>query len=153
MNKKQLTDFLLAARTKTYAGSGGKVKPALKGSKQLEHRKGKLLYRDIYYTGNGIFSGIETIYSGVKPVWSMAYWGDFKKMTEEEVDGVLRAALIAKWKTARTWRSAHWKEGVYEYVCEPDFKGSIVKMADMEKIRKNKKQVYFLVYAGGTLVK
>jgi len=69
------------------------------------------------------------------------------------VDGVLRAALIAKWKTARTWRSAHWKEGVYEYVCEPDFKGSIVKMAGMEKIRKNKKQVYFLVYAGGTLVK
>ena len=83
----------------------------------------------------------------------MAYWGDFKKMTEEEVDGVLRAALIAKWKMVRTWRSARWKEGKYEYVCEPDFKGSIVKMAGMEKIRKNKKQVYFLVYAGGTLVK
>ncbi len=153
MNKKKLVNFLLRARTKTYAGNGGKVKPLLKDSKQLEYKEGEWLYRDVYYGGNGIFAGIEAIYFKSKAVWSMSYYGNFKKMAEKEVDLILRTALLEKWKTARTWRAVKWTRRNYKYVCTPDFKGSVEEMAGSERIFRNKKEVYKFFYAGGLLVK
>ena len=152
MDKEKLTKFLLKARTKTYAGSGGKVKPAFAGSDQLEYAEGDLLYRDVYYTGNGIFMGLETVYAGEKPVLSVSYYGNFKKMTEEEVDGVLRQALLAESETARTWKKAEWKKGEYEYTCDPDADGmSIDEFAGLERILKNGEEVYRFFYAGGLI--
>ncbi len=55
-NKEKILPFLLRARTKTYAGKGGDVKPAFNGSKQLEHKEDKWFYRDVFYVGNGIFT-------------------------------------------------------------------------------------------------
>jgi hypothetical protein len=153
VNRKKLVDFLLGARTKTYAGGRGKVKPILKGSKQLEYKKGEWFYRDVYYGGNGIFVGIETIYFKNKAVWSMSYYGNFKKMTEKEVDLVLRVALLKNWKTARTWKRAALEKGKYTYVCEPDFGGSVEEMGGSEYIFKNKKEVYKFFYTGGILLK
>ncbi len=151
MDKKRLTDFLLKARTKTYAGGGGKVKPALGGSDQLEYREGDWLYRDVYYNGNGIFMGLETVYFNKSAVWGMSYYGNYKKMTEKEVDLVLRGALIKNWKTARMWHKAKWTKGEYKYVCEPDFKGSINEMGGFENITKKGKEIYHFFYAGGLL--
>ena len=153
MNRHALTAFLLKARTKTYAGSGGKVAPVLKDSDQLEYREGDWLYLDVYYTGNGIFMGLETVYLKDKAMWSMSYYGNFKGMTEKEVDLVLKKALMEKWETARTWQKVEWAEEEYRYVCEPDFEGSIEEMAGAEKILKNGKEVYRFFYAGGLLVK
>ena len=149
MDKRKLTDILLKARTKTYAGEGGEVESAFNGSKQLEYREKDWLYRDIFYVGNGKFMGLETVYHKDKPVWSMSYYGNFEKMTEEEVDKILRKALVENWKTTRIWRKVEWKHGEYKYVCTPDFPGSIDEMAGMEKIFKKGKEVYFLFYAGG----
>ncbi len=153
MDNKKLFDFLLEARTKTYAGNGGKVKPILKDSKQLEYKKENWFYRDIYYVGNGIFVGIETIYLKNKAVWSMSYYGNFKKITEREIDSILRVALLENWNTARIWKQVKWERGNYKYICTPDFKGSVKKMAGLERILKNKKEVYKFFYAGGILVK
>lgn len=153
MNKTLLTNFLLKARTKTYAGNVGKVKPILRDSKQFEYKKGGWLYRDVYYTGNGIFTGIEVVYFKNKAVWGMPYYGNFKKMTEKEVDLILRTALLENWKTARTWKSVKWRKGNYEYVCTPDFKGSVKEIAGSERIFRNKKEVYKFFYAGGLLSK
>jgi len=47
-NKKKLVEFLLKARTKTYAGERGGVKSALEGSKQMEYKEGDWLYRDVF---------------------------------------------------------------------------------------------------------
>lgn len=153
MNKNELIKFLLKARTKTYAGTGGKVKPVFKDSNQLEYREGNWFYRDIYYTGKGIFTGLEAVYFQDKAVWSMPYYGNFKKMTEEEVDSVLRKALLDNWKTARTWQKTEWQKGDYKYICEPDFEGSIEEMTGVERILKNNDEVYYFFYAGGLLVK
>lgn len=149
----KLTNFLLKSRTKTYASGGGKVKPAFKDAEQLEYKEGDWFYRDVYYTGNGIFMGLETIYFKNKAIWAMSYYGDFKKMTEKEVDSVLRQALLANWKKARTWQKVEWKKENYKYVCEPDFKGSIKEMGGSERIFKNNKEVYRFFYAGGMLIK
>ena len=73
MDKKKLISFLIDARSNTYAGGGGKVKPAFSGSTQLEYKKGGWLYRDVYNLGNKIFMGIETVYLKSKPVWSIKF--------------------------------------------------------------------------------
>ncbi len=151
MEEKELTNFLLKARTKTYAGSGGKVASILQGSEQLEYTEKEWLYRDIYYTGQGIFMGMETIYCQNKPIWAMSYYGNFKEMTEKEIDDILKKALLEKWHTARTWEKLEWQKGDYKYICEPDFEGSIKEMAGLEKILKQGKQIYTFFYAGGLL--
>ncbi len=151
-NKEEILPFLLRVRTKTYAGKGGDVKPAFNGSKQLEYKEDKWFYRDVFYVGNGIFTGLEIVHYQKKPVWTMSYYGNFKGMTEEEIDSVLRKALLEKWETARTWESVKWQEKDYKYVCEPAFEGSIEEMAGTEKIMKDGEQVYFFYYAGGIII-
>ncbi len=146
---EKLLQFLLKSRTQTYAGGRGKTKSILDGSVQLEYKEGEWLYRDIYYIGNGIFTGLEVVHFQGKPAWSMCYYGDFKKMTESEVDKVLRGALMDKWKEARLWKKVEWEKDDFKYICKPDFEGSIDKMAGTEKILKVGEQVYTFLYAGG----
>ncbi len=99
-NEKQLLQFLLKAMTKTYAGAKGKVTPLLNGSHQLEYKEKNWLYRDIYYVGRGIFMGLEVVHYQQKPIWAMSYYGDFKGMTEKEIDKILRKALLENWQKA-----------------------------------------------------
>ncbi len=127
------------------------MKPFLAGSDQLEYTEGDLLYRDVYYTGNGLFMGLEVVHLKGKPVLSMSYYGNFKKMTEEEVDGVLKQALLATANTTRIWKHAEWEKGEYKYVCEPDFDGSLDEFAGLEQISKSSESVYRFFYAGGLL--
>lgn len=150
-NKRELLNFLLKARTKTYAGKGGKVKPVFKGSDQLEYRENNWFYRDVYYTGNGIFMGLEVVHYKNKPVWAMSYYGNFKGMSEKEIDSVLRRALMENWQKTRIWKKVVWKDGNYKYICQPDFRGSIEELAGVEKILKKGKRIYSFFYAGGLI--
>lgn len=150
-NKEKLTEFLLKARTKTYAGSGGKVRPVLFGSTQLEYREGDWFYRDIYYAGKGIFTGMEVVHFKDVPAWAMSYYGNFKKMTEAEIDKILKRVLMENSQTVRTWKKVEWQDNDYKYVCQPDFNGSIEEMAGMEKISKTGREVYSFFYAGGII--
>jgi Domain of unknown function (DUF5680) len=151
MDKDALVSFLLKARTKTYAGSGGKVRPVLTGSDQLEYAEGDWLYCDIYYTGNGIFMGLETVYLKDEPVLSMSYYGNFKKMTEKEIDVILKQALLATNQDTRIWKHAEWQKEDYKYICEPDFNGSLDDFAGLEQISRSGENVYRFFYAGGLL--
>ena len=151
LNKEELLRFLLKARTKTYAGAGGKVQPAFGGSNQLEYREGDWVYRDVYYTGNRIFMGLEAIYNRDQAVWSMSYYGSFKEMTEEELDKILREALMENWENTRIWKKVEWEKDGYKYICQPDFEGSIDKLAGLETISKEGKEIYKFLYAGGIL--
>lgn len=151
MEKEELLQFLLKARTKTYAGDGGKVQQVFKGSSQLEYKEGDWFYRDLYYTGNGIFMGVEVVHYQDKPIWSMSYYGNFKGMTEEEMDKILREALMANWQETRTWKKVVWEKEGYKYVCEPDFEGSIEELAGIEKVFKGDKELYRFFYGGGLI--
>lgn len=145
--------FLVKARTKTYASSGGKVTPAFVGSEQLEYRENDWFYRDLYFTGNGIFTGLEVVYFQNQPVWSMCYYGNFKKTTEEEIDKVLRKALLKNYQKTRLWDHVEWSFENYKYICVPDYQGSIDEMAGSEKIFKDGQDIYLLYYAGGFIGK
>lgn len=149
MDKAKVLDFFLKARSKTYAGGKEEVRPVFPKLHQLEYREKDFLYRDVYNMGNGIFIGLETVYFKNKPVISMSYFGNFKKVTEEEVDKILRRALIENWETARLWRNVEWKSKNYTYICEADTSGNIDEFSGTEKILKGREQIYYFYYAGG----
>jgi len=151
MDKKQLLDFLLKARTKTYAGSGGKVKPVLKDSNQLEYTEGEFLYREIYFSGTGVFAGLETVYFQNEAVFTMSYFGNFKAMAEEEIDKVLKKALLETWDKTRIWESVEWKDGKFKYSCEGN--GNWDELGGTEEIYKEDVRVYWFYYAGGLIKK
>lgn len=147
MEKNDLKRFLLKARTKTYAAASDKAKALLPGSVQYEHRDGDLLYRDLYYIGNGIFPGLETVFYKNKPVWSMSYFGNFSKMTEEQADGMLRKALMDLRDTTRIYKHIEKDYGDFQYIC--DGTGNIDALSGTEEIYVGKDKVYFFYYAGG----
>ena len=149
MDEEALEDFLLKARTKTYASGGGSVPPLLSGSKQLEYAADGWLYRDVYYVGNGIFPGLETVYFHEKPVWSMSYFGDFSKMTEKQADTMLRKALVDNWETTRAYKNVRKDYEDFTYFCEGS--GSMDSLEGFERIEVDSKQVYFFYYAGGLI--
>jgi len=149
MNKKSLLDFLLKARTKTYAGSGGKVKSVLKDSNQLEYTESDFLYRDVYFSGNGVFAGLETVYFQDEAVFTTSYFGNFKAMTETEIDKVLKKALLENSDKTRMWDSVEWQDGKFKYTCEGD--GDWDELGGTEEIYKGDEKVYWFYYAGGLL--
>ena len=77
ISSSNLVAFLIEAKLNTYAAQSADaaVPPLLPGSKQLEYRRGDLLYRDIYF-GFRYFIGQEAVYQSDQPVWSMGYGGE-----------------------------------------------------------------------------
>jgi hypothetical protein len=148
---EDIEKFLINARTKTYAGSAGVVEAALNGSKQLEFSDGDLFYRDVFYTGENTFYGIETVFDNGKPVFGMSYFGNWGDMTEEETDNILRGALIANPET-RLNKDIEWQKDGFTYLCEPDLVDDIEEIGGTESISKDDEQVYVFYYAGGMLV-
>lgn len=149
MNKAELTIFLFKARSKTYAGGEGRVEPAFRHSSQLEYTEGDWLYRDIYYTGKNTFVGLENIYYKDKPVFSMSYFGNWGEMTEEEIDVILRGALVANPET-RAFKDVKWEKEGFVYECAADT-DSIDEIGGTEVISKDGEQVYYFYYAGSLL--
>lgn len=149
MKKDELEKFLLQARTNTYAAATGKSEALLPGSVQYEHTEGDFSYRDVYYIGNGIFPGLETVFYKSKPVWSMSYFGDFSKMTEEQADNMLRRALMDLWGTTRIYKRVEKEYDGFKYIC--DGSGSIDELEGSEEIYAGKEKVYFFYYAGGLI--
>jgi len=147
MDKNELERFLLIARTKTYAGGLNKVDPVLSGSKQHEYSEGDYLYRDIYYMGNGLFDGVESVYFKEKPIWSMTYFGDYSKMSENRSDETLRQALIDLWDKTRIYNHVEKDYDDYKYICNGS--GTIDKMKGHELILINNEEVHFFDYQGG----
>ena len=147
MDDAALLDFLLEARAKTYAGNGGMVEPLLKGSKQLEYNRHGWLYRDVYNQGRGRFVGLETVYYEDIPVWSMSYYGDFSKMTEDQADRMLRQALLDHRHSARIHQRVVKRYPDFYYTC--DGEGSLDELSGMEEIDIKGKTVYFFYYTGG----
>lgn len=150
MSKDRLEKFLLEARTKTYAAAIGKTEePFLPGSVQYEYTDGDFSYRDVYYIGNGIFPGLETVFFQGMPIWSMSYFGDFSKMTEEQADKMLRRALMDLWETTRIYKDVENDYGEFVYTCSGT--GNIDKLSGREEIRTENKLLYFFEYNGGSI--
>jgi hypothetical protein len=139
--------FCLRARTRTYAAQVGRTEPLLPASEQFEFADGAWLYRDVFYQGNGLFSGLETVFHEGRPVWTMAYFGDYSRMTEQQADGMLQPALMALWDTTRTHVHVDKELPGYRYTCAGE--GSAGQLKGREEILVDERMVYWFEYAGG----
>jgi hypothetical protein len=147
MNKAELEKFLLKSRTQTYAAAKGKSNSLLPGTVQYDYNDGDFSYRDVYYIGNGIFPGLETVFFQDKPVWSMSYFGDFSKMTEEQADQMLRPALMDLWETTRIYHKVEKDYDNFSYKCAGE--GTIDELSGTEEIYTRNEKLYFFTYMGG----
>lgn len=77
----------------------------------------------------------------------MSYFGDFSKMTEEQVDKMLRKALMELRETTRIYNHVQKDYGNFKYIC--DGSGNIDEVSGTEEICVGKSKAYFFYYAGG----
>ncbi len=150
MNTEGLLQFLISARTHTYAGNTGEVPTLIEGHKQYEYKDGEWLYRDMYTVGDGRFVGVETVYLRSKPIWSMSYFGNFSAMTEKGADTILRKAMTANVEKTRLWHSVTWKDEKFTYHCEGSGR-DIHEICGAEDVMVSKKRLYYFTYAGGSV--
>lgn len=145
-----LVRFLLDAKCRTYAAQGDEatVSPLLPGTKQLEYRSGPLVYRDVY-VGFAYFAGLEMVYDGDAPVWTMSYAGGVvdQRADARALYAFLRAAL-RQVEPQRPYRGpARYVDDRWLYVNEVE--GDVERFTGTETIALDGRRAYTLSYAGG----
>ena len=154
-SREQFVDFLLEAKRRTYAGQGDEatVTPLVPGSKQLEHRDGDYLYRDIYF-GMAYFVGQEVVFRREQAVWSMSYAGGVMPLSRDGHDtraiyAFLRLALRHGGQDAPYRGPAAFTRDALTYTNATD--GSLTMFSGVEAISREGAQLYECRYAGGLL--
>ena len=160
VNRELFVTFLITAKRHTYAAQGGAdaaVTALLPGSRQLEYREGRLLYRDIYF-GNDYFAGQETVYYDASPVWSMVYAGGGLQNVPRsirstvkmpQVYAFLQAALLHAPAEHPYRGPALWEQD--DLVYSNEIHGDLERFWGMEAIGYQDVAVYQLHYSGGVL--
>jgi len=155
VDKKKLAEFLVRAKTATYAGNGKEIAPERPGFKELEFSEGEWNYRDSY---SGFFAapGQEVVRLNGIPIWTMAYSGgvkpehvgnkDFVKMIFDFLKKVLKRVEVS-----RPFRGPkHFKEGDFEYFDKSE--GDITRFNGQEKITFKGKEVFSQDYIGCIII-
>ena len=149
INFEELKKFITEARRKTYAGEGGSVEsPLLNGSHQLEYKKDKYFYRDIFFAGQKNFIGQEVVYLNNNPIWSMVYSGSAEP---EGITPFLKKSLTVLSEKCRFGEKCELKENNLLY--KDNGQGTLERFGGEEQISKQKKEVYKLNYHGGLILK
>jgi hypothetical protein len=156
INLKELAEFLVEAKTKTYANVNAKeIKAQRPDFKELEYKKGKWEYRDSY-CGFFFAPGQEVVRFNKKPVWAMAYSGGMNSKYHgdvffaKDIFGFLKLAL-AKVNIKTPYRGPKsYSFGNYKYTNA--IKGDITDFSGTEKIFFKGKVVFKQEYIGGLII-
>ncbi len=149
---KKLAKFLEEANKHTYAADGKRAKPARLKSRDLEFKKGNLIYHDTYF-GSENFIGEEIIYKNKSPVWGANYFGFItnKKFSAGRVYGFLKKALLQDYSNIIPVRGPKsFKEKDFEYKNEA--KGRLECFSGIEKILFKGEIIYKAFYHGGLVI-
>lgn len=147
----ELSEFLIAAKTGTYASNGEANEQKLPdGSLELTYGAGEFSYRDRYY-GFDPFVGQEIVFQDGKAIWSMNYYGHTvdKKYPAAQVYAFLQKAM-RQVTLERPFRGpSTFEEGNFTYNDESS--GTLESFSGVERILFNGHKVYQLKYHGGTI--
>ena len=155
MDEKSLMHFLARAKQKCYASETRehRVQPFFKGSKQMEYSEGTYRYVDAYF-GEVRFSGIEAVYSGNTPVWSMTYSGGILPGSDYGMAGdifrFLKAALREPDLNCPVRGPPEFSRNGFAYTSS--FSGGFWDFTGSEKILHREDEVYSLHFSGGRIV-
>ena len=147
INLESLKEFLIIARSNTYAASSTPIdNPRLFKSIQLEFQKGNYFYRDIYFSGEKKFIGQEIIYQDSKPVWGMNYIGD--QIGKLEIS-FLKESLLKLAEKCRFGGTCDYKKRELEY--HDKGQGNLEEFSGEEEVFLEGKSIYKLNYQGGLI--
>jgi len=143
----ELRHFLVIAKQNTYAsGIPGEKLPD--GGEQFEFQDGELRYRDVFIGGSA-FIGQELVWHDEHALWGMNYYGVVTENAPPELGDFLKKAL-RQVTAERPYRGPRiLQEDGLEYIDESH--GSLDSFSGVEVIRHRGKEVYRLVYHGGSL--
>lgn len=143
-NSKELIDFLVIAKRKTYAAKGAECPPSRPSSHDLQYEEGSLLYLDTYIGGE-CFSGEEAVWKNSIPIYAMNYSG---RVTSSNFNSdFLKAALLAVPREKPFRGPALYQENDYFYNCKVC--GDLKWYQGYEEIYYKDLQVYECYFHGG----
>jgi len=149
----ELSNFLVKAKTKTYASVGERREKILQdGCKELKYSEGNFLYRDRYY-GFNPFIGEEVVFDNGEFIWGMNYYGSIigDQISGIEVFRFLQKAMRLV-REDRPYRGPNnYIEGDFKYIDESE--GNIKSFFGKETIFFRGKEIYKLHYHGGIISK
>ena len=147
----ELAEFLIQAKTRTYASGGAANEQRLAdGCLELTYSADGFDYRDRYF-GADPFVGQEIVFQDGKAIWSMNYYGRIvdKKYPAAQIYAFLQKAM-RKVTLERPFRGpSAFEEGNFMYNDESS--GTLDAFSGVERILFNGHKVYQLKYHGGTI--
>lgn len=146
----KLIDFLLEAKSNTYASNGMISTPSRPYSIDYHYRKEPFHYIDSYL-GEINFSGEEIIYYDHKACWSMNYFGEM--LIDKIPDGFykcLKNALKQSSKDAPFRGPQEYFEG--DFIYETSYKGTMDSFNGLEHIFYRGQLIYQLFFHGGKII-
>lgn len=154
---KKLANFLVKAKTQTYASTNSKeINPERPLHKELDFSEGEFYYRDSYV---GFFQapGMEEVRDKKgKTIWTMAYSGGMNKEYQKNINFALETfeflkKVLGKVKEDSPFRGPKsFKEGEWKYINK--IEGDIERFFGKEKIFFKGKEVFSQEYIGGTVL-
>ena len=149
MDLEALNSFIVAAKSATYVGGGGRAASTRLGSHDIAYSDGAWSYRDSYFGGTD-FLGQEVVWRGEEPIWAMNYYGYILRpdlIDSARAGSTIKGALSALYQERRflggyDWRGPH---GVYQ----DRSTGDVAHFSGRETISVAAAVAYALDYSGG----
>ncbi len=150
---KNLEQFIVRAKSRTYVGGAQKLLPYRLGSKDIQYRENEWAYHDSYF-GESDFIGQEVVYFHSEPVWAMNYYGyilDTNLITSPEAGKMIMSSLTKMYAEGRFLGAFANEEFGLRYEDSND--GDVKHFHGKERILKDNVTVYELIYHGGLIKK
>jgi hypothetical protein len=147
----ELERFIVAAKRRTYVGSGAPAASLRPGSHDLEFSAGELEYHDCYFGGSD-FAGEEVIYRRGTPVWAENYFGHILApalISAERAGQVIKSSLTTMYEQGRFLGGFEATDGDCLY--RDTSSGDVSWFHGREWIEIGGKTVYELHYHGGLI--
>jgi len=155
INLGELAQFLVKAKSVSYAGDGKEIQSERPGFKELEFSDKDYTYRDSYA---GVFfaPGQEVVRFKGKPIWVMGYSGGMlpefhgnREFTHQTITFLKKCLL--KVDTSRPFRGPeHFRENDFEY--KDSSQGDIRDFLGTEHIFYKGREVFRQHYTGGLII-
>ena len=144
--ESSILDFLLRAKTSTYAAHAAETSSSRPNSHDLRYAEGDLLYIDTYLGGVS-FAGEEAVWKDGVPVWTMNYCG---RVIGQGFDGdFLKNALMLVPRERPFRGPEEYNEGAMQY--QNHSEGTIDWYQGYEEISLGGTRIYECFYHGGNI--
>lgn len=142
----KITDFLIRAKKKTYAGMGPETESIRPGSHDLEYEEGDFHYIDTYYGGEA-FGGGEFVWVKEVPVYGMNYYG--RVLANSFSIDFLKAALLLVPEDMPYRGPSFFEEQGFVYRCKVS--GDMNWFQGYEDICYENEKIYECFFHGGMI--